>query len=141
MNGEATQQMAERGVMLRITAEVVAAYVSNNSLPATELPNVINKVYGTLRKVNGRSSLTTERTRKAAIQVRRSITPDYIICLEDGKKLKMLKRHLRTVFGLTPEAYRTKWGLPLDYPMVAPNYSKQRSTFAKQNGLGRSDAA
>ena len=134
------QQKAERGEILRMTAEVVAAYVGNNSLPATQLPEVINTVYGTLRRVNGVSTNLNGQPQKAAVSVRRSITPDYIVCLEDGKKLKMLKRHLRTVYGMTPDEYRSKWGLPADYPMVAPNYSKQRSAFAKKIGLGRSDA-
>ena len=141
MSHEATQQKAERGDILRMTAEVVAAYVGNNSLPATQLPDVINTVYGTLRRVNGAAAPANEQSQKAAIPVRRSITPDYIVCLEDGKKLKMLKRHLRTAYGLSPEEYRSKWGLPADYPMVAPNYSKKRSAFAKKIGLGRSEAA
>lgn len=141
MSQEATQQKAERGEILRMTAEVVAAYVGNNSLPATQLPEVINTVYGTLRRVNGAVTHANGHPPKAAIPVRRSITPDYIVCLEDGKKLKMLKRHLRTVYGLSPDEYRAKWSLPADYPMVAPNYSKQRSAFAKKIGLGRSDAA
>ena len=132
---EATQQKAERGDILRMTAEVVAAYVGNNSLPATQLPDVINTVYGTLRRVNAVAAPANGHSQKAAIPVRRSITPDYIVCLEDGKKLKMLQRHLRTAYGLSPEEYRSKWGLPADYPMVAPNYSKKRSAFAKKIGL------
>ncbi len=135
------QQKAERGEILRMTAEVVAAYVGNNSLSATQLPEVINTVYGTFNRVKGATTLANGQPQKAAIPVRRSITPDYIVCLEDGKKLKMLKRHLRTVYGLPPDEYRVKWGLPTDYPMVAPNYSKQRSAFAKKIGLGRSAAA
>ena len=135
------QQKAEQGEILRMTAEVVAAYVGNNSLSATQLPEVINTVYGTLNRVNGATTLANGQPQKAAIPVRRSITPDYIVCLEDGKKLKMLKRHLRTVYGLSPDEYRAKWRLPTDYPMVAPNYSKQRSAFAKKIGLGRSAAA
>ena len=135
------QQKAEQGEILRMTAEVVAAYVGNNSLSATQLPEVINTVYGTFNRVNGATTLANGQPQKAAIPVRRSITPDYIVCLEDGKKLKMLKRHLRTVYGLSPDEYRAKWRLPMDYPMVAPNYSKQRSAFAKKIGLGRSAAA
>ena len=135
------QQKAEQGDILRMTAEVVAAYVGNNSLSATQLPEVINTVYGTFNRVNGATTLANGQPQKAAIPVRRSITPDYIVCLEDGKKLKMLKRHLRTVYGLSPDEYRAKWRLPTDYPMVAPNYSKQRSAFAKKIGLGRSAAA
>ena len=142
MSQESIQQKAERGDILRMTAEVVAAYVRNNTLPATQLPEVINTVYGTLNRVNGSSVASLNvQAQRAAVSVRRSITPDYIICLEDGKKLKMLKRHLRTAYGLTPDEYRIKWGLPPDYPMVAPNYSKKRSTFAKKIGLGRSDVA
>ncbi|MEE2688176.1 MAG: MucR family transcriptional regulator [Pseudomonadota bacterium] len=142
MSQESIQQKAERGDILRMTAEVVAAYVGNNTLPATQLPEVINTVYGTLNRVNGSSVASLNvQAQRAAVSVRRSITPDYIICLEDGKKLKMLKRHLRTAYGLTPDEYRIKWGLPPDYPMVAPNYSKKRSTFAKKIGLGRSDVA
>ena len=141
MSQEATQQKADREEILRMTAEVVAAYVGNNSLPATQLPDVISTVYGTLRRVNGVTTHVNGTVKKAAIPIRRSITPDYIVCLEDGKKLKMLKRHLRTVYGLSPEEYRSKWGLPADYPMVAPNYSKQRSAFAKKIGLGRSEMA
>jgi predicted transcriptional regulator len=141
MSQEAMQQKAEQGEILRMTAEVVAAYVGNNSLSATQLPEVINTVYGTFNRVKGATTLANGQPQKAAIPVRRSITPDYIVCLEDGKKLKMLKRHLRTVYGLSPDEYRVKWGLPTDYPMVAPNYSKQRSAFAKKIGLGRSAAA
>ena len=141
MSQEAMQQKAEQGEILRMTAEVVAAYVGNNSLSATQLPEVINTVYGTFNRVNGATTLANGQPQKAAIPVRRSITPDYIVCLEDGKKLKMLKRHLRTVYGLSPDEYRAKWRLPTDYPMVAPNYSKQRSAFAKKIGLGRSAAA
>jgi len=141
MSQEAMQQKAEQGEILRMTAEVVAAYVGNNSLSATQLPEVINTVYGIFNRVNGATTLANGQPQKAAIPVRRSITPDYIVCLEDGKKLKMLKRHLRTVYGLSPDEYRAKWRLPTDYPMVAPNYSKQRSAFAKKIGLGRSAAA
>ena len=137
MSHEATQQKAERGDILRMTAEVVAAYVGNNSLPATQLPDVINTVYGTLHRVNGVAPPVNGHSQKAAIPVRRSITPDYIVCLEDGKKLKMLKRHLRTSYGLSPEEYRSKWGLPADYPMVAPNYAAARSDLARKMGLGQ----
>ena len=141
MSQESMQQKAERGEILRMTAEVVAAYVGNNSLPAKQLSDVINTVFGTLNRVNSKNGAAVNgHAQKAAVSVRRSVTPDYIICLEDGKKLKMLKRHLRTVYGLTPDEYRAKWRLPTNYPMVAPNYSKQRSAFAKKIGLGRSDA-
>ena len=141
MRQEVMQQKAGRGEILRMTAEVVAAYVGNNSLSAMQLPEVIHTVYGTFNRVNGATTHANGQPQKAAIPIRRSITPDYIICLEDGKKLKMLKRHLRTAYGLSPDEYRAKWRLPTDYPMVAPNYSKQRSAFAKKIGLGRSAAA
>lgn len=119
-----------------MTSHVVAAYVGNNELQTAELGNVIQTVHGSLSALNGHGEVTIE-PQKPAISVRRSVTPDYIVCLEDGKKLKMLKRHLRTTYNMTPEEYRAKWSLPADYPMVAPNYAKQRSAFAKKIGLGR----
>src|SRR5690348_11847486 len=123
--------------LLRMTTDVVAAYVSNNTLPTGQLADVIASVYSSLRALD--HSLIDGRGDglRPAVPVRKSITPDYLICLEDGKKLKMLKRHLRSTYGLTPDAYRAKWGLPADYPMVAPNYAEQRSAFAKKIGLGR----
>jgi len=126
--------------LLRMTTDVVAAYVSNNTLPTGQLADIIASVYTSLRgldhsPVNGRSDAL-----RPAVPVRKSITPEHLICLEDGKKLKMLKRHLRSTYGLTPDAYRAKWGLPPDYPMVAPNYAEARSAFAKQIGLGRTGA-
>ncbi len=124
--------------VLRMTADVVAAYLGNNTLPTTQIPEVINAVYSSLSRIDGTKANGHGRPAKSPIPIRKSITPDYIVCLEDGKKLKMLKRHLRTAYGMTPEEYRAKWGLPLDYPMVAPNYSRQRSAFAKKIGLGRS---
>ncbi len=124
--------------ILRMTTEVVAAYLGNNTMPAGQIPDVINTVYGSLRKLDGSAANGRARPPKAPVPIRKSVTPDYIVCLEDGKKLKMLKRHLRTVYGMSPEEYRAKWGLPSDYPMVAPNYSRQRSAFAKKIGLGRS---
>ncbi|HEX9767982.1 MAG TPA: MucR family transcriptional regulator [Kiloniellales bacterium] len=122
--------------LLRMTAEVVAAYVRNNPLPAAELSSIILTVHGSLAALDGGSASTAEPQRPA-VSIRRSVQPDHIVCLEDGKKLKMLKRHLRTTYGMSPEEYRAKWGLPADYPMVAPNYAKQRSEFAKEIGLGR----
>lgn len=121
--------------MLRMTASVVSAYVGNNSLPPTQIPDVIKTVYGSLTSL-GRTGGMRDLPRPA-VPIRRSITPDYIVCLEDGRKLKMLKRHLRTTYNMTVEDYRQKWGLPGDYPMVAPNYARQRSAFAKRIGLGR----
>jgi predicted transcriptional regulator len=126
--------------LLRMTSDVVAAYVRNNPLPTTELSSVIQTVHGSLAALNGAGAAEPEPA-KPAVSIRRSVTPDYIVCLEDGKKLKMLKRHLRTTYNMTPEEYRAKWGLPADYPMVAPNYAKQRSAFAKKIGLGRGTKA
>jgi predicted transcriptional regulator len=134
---EQTTKETEEG-LLRMTAEVVAAYVSNNVLPTGQLAEVINAVYKSLRALDGQPHESQVEPLKPAVPVRKSITPDYLICLEDGKKLKMLKRHLRSTFNLTPDQYRQKWGLPADYPMVAPNYADQRSAFAKEIGLGRS---
>ena len=122
---------------LRMAVDIMSAYVGNNSVPANQVPEVINTVYASLASIDGASGNPDASTLKPAVPVRRSITPDYLVCLEDGKKLKMLKRHLRAVYGLSPEEYRAKWNLPADYPMVAPNYAKQRSNFAKQIGLGR----
>jgi predicted transcriptional regulator len=123
--------------LLRMTADVVAAYVSNNSLPTQQLGEVITAVYASLRSLDGQPVETKAEPLKPAVPIRKSITPDYLICLEDGKKLKMLKRHLRSTYAMTPDDYRAKWGLPADYPMVAPNYAEQRSAFAKKIGLGR----
>ncbi|NKB50074.1 MAG: transcriptional regulator [Alphaproteobacteria bacterium] len=120
-----------------MTTQVVAAYVRHNSVGETQIPDVIKSVYSSLAGLNGHSELAAKAKQKPAVSVKKSITADYLICLEDGKKLKMLKRHLRTSYGLTPEEYRAKWGLGSDYPMVAPNYAKQRSAFAKKIGLGK----
>ena len=124
--------------LLRMTADVVAAYVSNNSLPTQQLGEVISTVYASLRSLDGQKVEAAAEPLKPAVPIRKSITPDYLVCLEDGKKLKMLKRHLRSTYGMTPDDYRAKWSLPADYPMVAPNYAEQRSAFAKKIGLGRS---
>ncbi len=123
---------------LRLAAEIVAAYVSANHLEASEIPTVIRNVYVALDSLV-RGAATPDEDRPApAVPIEKSITPDYLVCLEDGKKLKMLKRYLRTHYGMSPDDYRKKWGLATDYPMVAPNYAKRRSEFAKQIGLGRS---
>jgi predicted transcriptional regulator len=122
--------------LLRMTADVVAAYVSNNSLPTQQLAEIISTVYTSLRSLDAESDVKGEPL-KPAVAIRKSITPEYLVCLEDGKKLKMLKRHLRSTYGMTPDDYRVKWGLAADYPMVAPNYAAQRSAFAKKIGLGR----
>ncbi|MFO1129101.1 MAG: MucR family transcriptional regulator [Rhodospirillales bacterium] len=122
--------------MLELTTEIVAAHVGNNPVPASELPTLIQDVYKTLASV-GTVQAPSEKL-KPAVPVKRSVFPDYIVCLEDGKKLKMLKRHLKTSYNMTPEEYRERWGLPPEYPMVAPNYAKHRSALAKEIGLGTS---
>jgi predicted transcriptional regulator len=132
----AAPKMAEEE-LLRMTADVVAAYVSNNTLPTAQLAEVINAVYGSLKGLEGQVAEPAPEPVKPAVAIRKSITPDYLICLEDGKKLKMLKRHLRSTYNMTPDEYRARWGLAPDYPMVAPNYAEQRSAFAKKIGLGR----
>jgi predicted transcriptional regulator len=123
--------------LLRMTADVVAAYVSNNTLPTAQLAEVINAVYGSLKALEGHVAESQPEPPKPAVPIRKSITAEYLVCLEDGKKLKMLKRHLRSTYNMTPDEYRSKWGLPPDYPMVAPKYAEQRSEFAKKIGLGR----
>ena len=123
--------------ILRLATEIVAAYVSNNPIPVGEVPAMIKSVHGALGSLVGVSQGEVQTAQRPAVPIKRSITPDYIVCLEDGKKLKMLKRYLRSNFNMTPEEYRAKWGLPADYPMVAPNYAAQRSEFAKKIGLGR----
>ena len=130
------EKATEDGLM-RMTADVVAAYVSNNSLPTIQLPEVINAVYHSLRGLDSAPPELKAEPAKPAVPVKKSVTPDYLVCLEDGKKLKMLKRHLRSTYNMTPDEYRAKWSLPPDYPMVAPNYAAQRSAFAKEIGLGR----
>ncbi len=122
---------------IQLTAEIVSAYVSNNSVSASELPGLINQVHSALTRVSSGHGEAPSEPLKPAVSVKRSITPDYIVCLEDGKKFKSLKRHLRTQYSMTPEAYREKWDLPPDYPMVAPNYAAARSQLAKQMGLGQ----
>jgi predicted transcriptional regulator len=120
--------------ILKQVTEIVAAYVSKNEVAAADLPALIKSVHATLGGFGGENG---PAGKAPAVPVKKSITPDYIICLEDGRRLKMLKRYLRARYGLSPEAYRTKWGLPADYPMTAPNYAAKRSDFARQIGLGR----
>ncbi len=127
---EKTQEKVSREDVLRMTTEVAAAYVGNNVLPTSQISEVIGAVHKSLSELQAEPA-------NPAVPIRRSVKPDFIVCLEDGKKLKMLKRYLRTKYNMTPDEYRAKWGLPSDYPMVAPNYSKQRSEFAKKIGLGR----
>ncbi len=127
----------EQESLIELTAEIVSAYVSNNSVASGDIPMLISNVHSALsRTAEGRGEPAREPP-KPAISVRRSITPDYLICLEDGKRFKSLKRHLRTHYDLTPDEYREKWGLANDYPMVAPNYAKARSTLAREMGLGQ----
>jgi predicted transcriptional regulator len=134
MADQSSEQLPTSDV-LRMTADVVAAYVRNNPMATNDLPEVISIVHESLTDI-GRDDGAAAVPLQPAVPIRRSVTPDYIVCLEDGKKLKMLKRHLRTSYNLTPDEYRTKWQLGPDYPMVAPNYAKRRSEFAKQIGLG-----
>ena len=124
--------------LLKLATEIVAAYVSNNPVPVSELPAMIKSVHATLGGLSSGTASDIQTAQKPAVTVKKSVTPEYIVCLEDGKKLKMLKRYLRSRYSLSPEEYRAKWGLPPDYPMVAPNYAAQRSEFAKKIGLGRS---
>jgi predicted transcriptional regulator len=127
-------EINESNDLLVLTADIVAAHVANNSVAVQDLSQLIHQVYTALAGV-GEEAATKERP-TPAVPVRRSITPDYIVCLDDGKKLKMLKRHLKTRYNRSPDEYRERWGLPADYPMVAPNYAKQRSELAKKIGLG-----
>ena len=121
--------------LVTLTADIVAAHVSNNSVAVSDLPLLISNVHGALSGL-GSAPAVPEVKQEPAVSIRSSIKPDYIVCLEDGKKLKMLKRHLMTHYQMTPDQYRAKWNLPADYPMVAPNYAEQRRTLAKKIGLG-----
>jgi predicted transcriptional regulator len=121
--------------LLTLTTEIVAAHVSNNTVALGDLPQLISQVYNSLANIGVAPPPPPARP-QPAVSVKKSVQPDYIICLEDGKKLKMLKRHLKTAYNMSPEAYRERWGLPPDYPMVAPNYARQRSHLAKEIGLG-----
>lgn len=122
--------------LVGMVAEIVSAYVSANQVPANDLPGIIRTVHSALLEVSGTVAAAPDHPLEPAVAIKKSVTPDFIICLEDGKKFKSLKRHLRTRYSMTPDEYRTKWGLPHDYPMVAPNYAKERSTLAKRMGLG-----
>ena len=127
--------------LVELTAEIVTSYVTKHATPASELPALIGQVHEALTKANAGETEEPVVELKPAVSIRRSVTPDYIICLEDGKKFKSLKRHLRVYYNLTPDEYREKWGLKPDYPMVAPNYAATRSALAKKVGLGRKKAA
>jgi len=121
--------------LLALTTEIVSSHVSNNTVPQNEISGVIEQVFKTLSTLGGENAVNPERP-QPAVPIKKSVTPDYIVCLEDGKKLKMLKRHLKTAYNMSPEEYRERWNLPADYPMVAPNYAEQRSKLAKDIGLG-----
>jgi predicted transcriptional regulator len=122
---------------IQLTAKIVSAYVSNNAVSSADIPNLIGQVYAALMRISSGQVAAPAAPVKPAVPVKRSITAEYIVCLEDGKKFKSLKRHLRTQYNMTPEQYREKWALPPDYPMVAPNYAAARSQLAKQMGLGQ----
>lgn len=132
-----TMSEAQSKGFVDLTASIVSAYVSNNATTAAEIPGLISQIHAALQRVaNGGSDVVLEQA-KPAVSVKKSMTPDYLVCLEDGKRFKSLKRHLRTQYNMTPEQYREKWGLPSDYPMVAPNYAVARSQLAKKMGLGQ----
>ena len=130
-----TEQSEMKETLITLTADIVAAHVSNNSVAVNDLPTLISNVHNALSALNGPAP-QPEAKQEPKVSIRASIKPDYIVCLEDGKKLKMLKRHLMTHYNMTPDQYRAKWNLPADYPMVAPNYAEQRRTLAKKIGLG-----
>jgi predicted transcriptional regulator len=125
------------GAFIELTASIVSAYVSNNPVPSAEIAGLISQVYSALKRVSGGQVAAAAEPLKPAVPIKRSVTPEYIVCLEDGLKFKSLKRHLRTRYNLTPDQYREKYGLPPDYPMVAPNYAAARSKLAKDMGLGQ----
>ncbi|MBV9559449.1 MAG: MucR family transcriptional regulator [Bradyrhizobium sp.] len=125
------------GNYIELTAGIVSAYVSNNAVASTDIPGLINQVHAALLRVSSGRTEAPSEPAKPAVSVKKSVHPDYLVCLEDGKRFKSLKRHLRTQYNMTPEQYRDKWGLPADYPMVAPNYAVARSQLAKKMGLGQ----
>jgi predicted transcriptional regulator len=137
MTDESGVAVAGDNDLIDLSTEIVSAYVSHNALSVTDLPKLIADVHMALRALRSGSAPEPVEELKPAVPIKRSVAADYIVCLEDGKKFKSLKRHLKTHYDLTPEQYREKWGLPADYPMVAPNYSATRSRLAKDNGLGR----
>ncbi|RWD60546.1 MAG: MucR family transcriptional regulator [Mesorhizobium sp.] len=132
-----TEEADHIDALIELTADVVSAYVSNNPVPVGDLPALIGQVHAALKGTAGSISAEQPQALKPAVPIKKSVMADHIICLDDGKKFKSLKRHLSTQYGLTPDEYRAKWGLPADYPMVAPNYAAARSTLAKTMGLGR----
>ena len=122
---------------IQLTANIVSAYVSNNTVASAEIPNLISQIYSALVRISNGQAMASAPPFKPAVPIKRSVTAEYLVCFEDGKKFKSLKRHLRIRYGLSPEQYREKWGLPPDYPMVAPNYAATRSQLAKRMGLGQ----
>jgi predicted transcriptional regulator len=140
MNDLTVNAPAADNDLIDLSADIVCAYVSHNALSVTDLPKLISDVHGALRGLQSAGAPEPAEELKPAVPIRKSVAADYIVCLEDGKKFKSLKRHLRTHYNLSPEEYREKWGLASDYPMVAPNYSATRSRLAKDNGLGRKAA-
>jgi predicted transcriptional regulator len=131
------ENMDDKSEVIEMTADIVSAYVGNNTIATADLPSLIQSVHRALTSVSTGAEPVETAPKEPAVPVRRSITPDYLVCLEDGRKFKSLKRHLRTKYNMSPEDYRAKWGLAKDYPMVAPNYAKARSELAKQMGLGQ----
>ncbi|MEM1385552.1 MAG: MucR family transcriptional regulator [Pseudomonadota bacterium] len=134
------ENSTDHNELLNLTSDIVSAHVSNNAVPTTELPGLIETVFATLSGLGAAPQEVVEEL-KPAVPIKKSVTADHIICLEDGKELKMLKRHLKSAYNMTPEEYRAKWGLPPDYPMVAPNYAAKRQELAKKIGLGRKPRA
>lgn len=132
-----TDAVIERSEILQLTSDIVSSHVSNNPVPTGDLPDLIQSIFKTLDVLANVPEEEPVEELKPAVPIKKSVTPDHIICLEDGKKLKMLKRHLKTSYNMTPEDYRERWGLPADYPMVAPNYAAKRQELAKKIGLGR----
>lgn len=131
------EEKFEENELVEFTTTIVSAYVANNNVVAADLPGLINDVHAALSRASANMAQPSREELKPAVPVKKSVTPDYIVCLEDGKKFKSLKRHLRTHYDMSPEEYRDKWGLPHDYPMVAPNYASARSQLAKKMGLGQ----
>ena len=139
--GDPMTENMKQGNLIEPTADIVSAYVSNNSIQSSDLPALISEIHAAMHQTLGGPAEPEPEPQKPAVSIKKSVTPDYIICLDDGKKFKSLKRHVRTFHDQTPEEYRAKWGLPHDYPMVAPNYAKARSMLAKKIGLGRKPAS
>ncbi len=133
--------MQDKADLVEMTAEIVSAYLGNNSVPISDVPALIETVFGALQSVETGQASNAVPSVEPAVPIKQSVTADFLICLEDGKQFKSLKRHLRTHYNLSPEEYRRKWGLPVDYPMVAPNYAAARSKLAKEMGLGQKRAA